>query len=178
MTAAWSNLRSTRVRLRRRRTELVDGDRRQPIEGNGAHLYVLADKRLLLVRSDDPYANQVLVSTASDWTTLARIRRTAKRRRNKYISVNRDGIASTYFPVEVFDDGDIGDNAGRARHPGTFQHRPDELADHRGTRRVTAGLAPSGVELPIDLCWTTTSGVSSTPLRNDVFMMAVTPVCA
>ena len=41
-----------------------------PSRNNGAHLYVLADKRLLLVRSDDPYASQLLVSTGSDWTKL------------------------------------------------------------------------------------------------------------
>lgn len=38
--------------------------------GNGVHLYVLADGRLVVMGSHDPYPRQVLASTGSDWTEL------------------------------------------------------------------------------------------------------------
>ena len=89
-------------------------------EGNGAHLYVLADKRLLLVRSQDPYVGELLVSTGPDWKNLERDSRATQAATYKtgkyvadwdegrYVSVNRDGVGLLYFPVEVFGDGTIG----------------------------------------------------------------------
>ena len=38
--------------------------------GNGVHLYVLADGRLVVMGSIDPYPSQVLAATGSDWTEL------------------------------------------------------------------------------------------------------------
>jgi hypothetical protein len=38
--------------------------------GNGVHLYVLADGRLVVMGSVDPYPSQVLGSIGSDWTEL------------------------------------------------------------------------------------------------------------
>ena len=87
---------------------------------NGAHLYVLADGRLLLVRSFDPYVNELLVSTGPDWTELERETRATRAvaektsqyvaawNEGRYVSVNRQGIASMFYPVEMFDDGTVG----------------------------------------------------------------------
>lgn len=87
---------------------------------NGAHLYVVGEKRLLLVRSMDPYASDLLVSTGSDWTDLERDSRATQAATSKtseyvavwnegrYVSANREGIVSMFFPVETFDDGSIG----------------------------------------------------------------------
>jgi hypothetical protein len=38
--------------------------------GNGVHLYVLADGRLVVMGSTDPYPSQVLAAIGSDWTEL------------------------------------------------------------------------------------------------------------
>ena len=43
-----------------------------PSGGNGVRLYVLADKRPMLVRSLDVQPHEILASTAGDWTTLER----------------------------------------------------------------------------------------------------------
>ena len=80
-----------------------------PSTNNGAHLYVLADKRLLLVKSDDPYATQLLVSSGSDWTKLEEDPQATQPATNdNNFSVNRDGVVFMYFPDEMFDDGTIG----------------------------------------------------------------------
>jgi hypothetical protein len=41
--------------------------------GNGAHLYVLADGRLVLMWSEDFYPTEVLVSTGPDWAELEEV---------------------------------------------------------------------------------------------------------
>ena len=74
-----------------------------PSRHNGAFLYVLANKRLLLVQSDDPYAAQLLVSSV-DWTKLEVVDAGTETIRNKYVSVNRDGTVYLYYPVEIYDD--------------------------------------------------------------------------
>lgn len=75
---------------------------------NGAHLYPLIDGRLLLVRSGDPYASRLVVSTGSDWTKLEEDQRATKETTGKYVDVNRAGIVSMYYPVGVFDRGTVG----------------------------------------------------------------------
>lgn len=69
-----------------------------PSGGNGVRLYVLADKRLMLVRSLDVHPYEILVSTAGDWTTLERdVAATAAAEGTSsipvpnYVSVNPDG---------------------------------------------------------------------------------------
>lgn len=76
--------------------------------GNGAHLYVLAEKQLLLVQSADPYAIQLLGSTASDWTKLERNEPGTQATKGKYVDVNREGVVSMYYSVAGFDRGEIG----------------------------------------------------------------------
>jgi hypothetical protein len=81
-----------------------------PEMNNGAFLYVLADKRLLLVRSDDVVPDHLFVSTGSDWTELEENLQATRATRNKYVSVNRDGTVLMYFPVSMYDDGNIGNS--------------------------------------------------------------------
>lgn len=81
-----------------------------PSKHNGAFLYVLADKRLLLMRSDDVYPAELLVSTDSDWTKLEQDLPATRAIKNKYVSVNRDGIVVMHFSESTFDDGTIGNN--------------------------------------------------------------------
>jgi hypothetical protein len=74
-------------------------------QGNGAHLYVLADGRLLLVWSVDSNATQALVSTGSDWAALEQVHipeMTADHDllEDRDFNVNRDGIA---FSSSIFD---------------------------------------------------------------------------
>ena len=66
-----------------------------PSTYNGAHLYVLADKRLLLVRSNDPYAAQILASAGSDWTNLNEPQ--AIFPGGNPVSANRDGILFKHY---------------------------------------------------------------------------------
>jgi hypothetical protein len=42
-------------------------------DGNGVHLYVLLDGRLVVMGSVDPYPADLLVSTASDWAELEKV---------------------------------------------------------------------------------------------------------
>jgi hypothetical protein len=65
---------------------------------NGAHLYVLADERLLLVRSMDCCAKQLHVSNGSDWTTLEQHPQATQATGSNYVDVNSDGLVSTYIP--------------------------------------------------------------------------------
>ena len=67
-----------------------------PSMNNGAFLYVLADKRLLLVKSDDPYAAHLFVSTDSDWTELDEDLQASRATRNKDFTVNRAGTFYTH----------------------------------------------------------------------------------
>jgi hypothetical protein len=76
---------------------------------NGAFLYVLADKRLLLVRSDDPYAAHLLVSTDSDWTQLEEDVQATRATRSKDFTVNRAG---TFYSCET--DSNTGHLSGTA----------------------------------------------------------------
>ena len=74
---------------------------------NGAHLYVLADKRLLLVRSIDPHPVQLLVSTGSDWTNLEEDLRATQAitgSRSTYVRANRAGIVFRYLPATLPDE--------------------------------------------------------------------------
>jgi hypothetical protein len=64
--------------------------------GNGVQLYVLADKRLLLVRSHDPNPTRLLVSTSSDWTNLNSPQATLPGGL-RTVSANRDGIVFTHY---------------------------------------------------------------------------------
>ena len=75
-----------------------------PSTYNGAHLYVLADKRLLLVRSNDVYATQILASAGSDWTTLEKQPGSAILH-YRYVSVTRDGTIQVYNPDDRIDVG-------------------------------------------------------------------------
>lgn len=75
--------------------------------GNGAHLYVLADGRLVLMWSLDPYPSQVLVSTGSQWAELEKVDRDFSESTLlsgfERFSVNRAGIAlipSFIYPCE------------------------------------------------------------------------------
>ena len=69
---------------------------------NGAVLYVLADGRLLLVRTQDASAKQLLASTGSEWTKLEEALHPANTNvRDKFVSVNRDGIVLTYSHDET-----------------------------------------------------------------------------
>jgi hypothetical protein len=74
--------------------------------GNGAHLYVLADGRLVLLWSTDAMPVQVLVSTGSDWAALEKVDAPWDEDSLDYadFSVNRAGIAFSYSffnPCEV-----------------------------------------------------------------------------
>lgn len=75
--------------------------------GNGAHLYVLADRRLVLMWSIDPYPQQVLVSAGTDWAELQQrdlqfdTTRTLELPR---FSVNQAGVAlsiTTVYPTTI-----------------------------------------------------------------------------
>ena len=79
----------------------------KPEEVNGAHLYVLADGRLVLMWSIDPYPSQLLVSTGSDWAELEKVDDHFSDPTSlsgfKRFSVNRAGIAtmpSFIYPCE------------------------------------------------------------------------------
>jgi hypothetical protein len=76
--------------------------------GNGSHLYVLADHRLMLVRSDDSTASQLHVSTGDSWASLERDPPATRATAAKYIDVNAAGIVSMYYGAGNFDDGNIG----------------------------------------------------------------------
>jgi Tol biopolymer transport system component len=75
--------------------------------GNGAHLYVLADGRLVLMWSMDPYPVQLLMSTGSQWAELEKVdvhfQDPTSLSGSKRFSVNRAGIAlipSFIYPCE------------------------------------------------------------------------------
>jgi len=70
-----------------------------PTRNNGSHLYVLADQRLLLVRSDDLSTSKLLVSTGADWTTLEADLQAIRATGGRWVDVNRDGIVSVYVPA-------------------------------------------------------------------------------
>jgi hypothetical protein len=76
---------------------------------NGAFLYVLADKRLLLVQSHDVYAAHLLVSRDLDWTELEEDPQATRATRNKHFSVNRAG---TFYSSET--DSNTGHPTGTA----------------------------------------------------------------
>ena len=97
-----------------------------PSTYNGAHLYVLADKRLLLVRSNDVYATQILASAGSDWTTL-----------EKQPGSSDPALQVRQRHPRRDDPGVQPRRPYRRRNQATFQHRPDQVADHRGARRLT-----------------------------------------
>jgi hypothetical protein len=63
--------------------------------GNGAHLYVLADQRLVLVWSTDPYPSQLLASAGPDWLRLEDVS-TPQSIGHKYFGMNGAGILSVY----------------------------------------------------------------------------------
>jgi hypothetical protein len=75
--------------------------------GNGAHLYVLADERLVLMWSVDNSPRQLLVSTGSDWAALEKVDAPVAwddEAETTDFSVNRAGIAFNYSiinPCEV-----------------------------------------------------------------------------
>jgi hypothetical protein len=75
---------------------------------NGSHVYVLADQRLLLVQSNDPYTVQLVVSTGSDWTKLEPDAQASEVSAGTWLSVNRAGIVARYYPNSIFGDGSIG----------------------------------------------------------------------
>lgn len=66
-----------------------------PSSGNGAHLYVLADQRLVMVWSTDPYPSQLLASTGPTWLELEDVS-TPEATGHKYFSVNQAGVFSVY----------------------------------------------------------------------------------
>jgi hypothetical protein len=77
--------------------------------GNGVHLYVLADGRLVVMGSVDPYPSQVLASISSDWTELENVdiefaAEPDSLTRQRF-SVNRAGLAmiASYIYIDEAD---------------------------------------------------------------------------
>ena len=77
---------------------------------NGAHLYVLADKRLLLLQSMDVFRFSYSCPPARTGPELEENLQATQATRSKVVSVNRDGIALMYYPIGMYDDGNIGNN--------------------------------------------------------------------
>ncbi|MFZ1490292.1 MAG: sialidase family protein [Ilumatobacteraceae bacterium] len=75
--------------------------------GNGVHLYVLADRRLVVMGSMDPYPSQVLASTGSDWTELESVSVEFAAEPGSLtdlrFSVNRAGVAMIHSYIDEAD---------------------------------------------------------------------------
>ena len=138
VTSPGRTTRSICVRLGRRRHELVDRDRRESLRRLTGRICTSSPTSGCCwcgpTTRTRPSSSCPPARTGPRWR---RFRSHPSDHEDKYVSVNRDGIALMYFPVEMYDDGNDWQHPGRAPHPGTLQYRPDELADDCGTRRLT-----------------------------------------